>query len=459
MQLARPVPPHRWLPWILLIGWLGCGDDDPSRPRPTRGVLEGQLVRVEDGQGIGPLELGLWDLERLEFRNVTRSDSSGFFRFEQIEPGDVLPVVFAFDRRTYHLPRARWRFTDAESYEITVPLAPALRWDDSGLELRGRVVDAESGEPVAGARIEMSALASDLLFSELAGRATTIEPLSDAEGRFRLAPLPQMTDPQTLRKFTPSWRVSCAGYVSQWFEGFVDGAVPASVEVRLQPGDDRFAIEGRILRLDGRPAPGIAVFAEWRRGEGALFRRAQLGSGSFDSERNGAVRVEDAASQRPRVLLPRGPVFSDQEGNYRIEGLPPGGYVVAAAALLDDGWVGTQSSGIELLSTDPDSVVGDVTLLAEPAIAHLRPPDGDTPVGLPTLAWGSVPLAAQYSVRVQRARDGLATGWSTAETQLQIEDPDFLEPGGLYLWFVRAYDAARNELSRSDRAGSFWVEP
>ena len=34
---------------------------------------------------------------------------------------------------------------------------------------------------------------------------------------------------------------------------------------------------------------------------------------------------------------------------YRIEGLPPGGYVVAAAALSDDGWIGSQRSGVELL--------------------------------------------------------------------------------------------------------------
>lgn len=178
----------------------------------------------------------------------------------------------------------------------------------------GRVVADETGEPLRRARIgpvSEGARASSVFSpaSTLAGRQV-VPVLTDGEGRFSLAfeqgPLTGLS-------------VAKAGFATQLLPSrALTSAREQPIEIRLVRGA---VISGRVLRLDGVPAVDAPVVA---RRVGVPGQSAD--PGTFDA-------------------------FADDRGEYRIYGLPPGRYDIAAGMARPGGREAPREAVLARMST------------------------------------------------------------------------------------------------------------
>ena len=168
------------------------------------------------------------------------------------------------------------------------PQRDALRTDARSGTIAGRVVDADTAAPLRNARIGLVPEEGD-------------EPdpvLTDAEGRFRIANLPPGR--YTLVASKP-------GYVSLRYGArrALDRPRPVEVPGDGSPIDIRLprgaALSGRLVDDLGEPMPDVRVTA------GVVIRTSA-------GTRITAIRSAD----------------TDDLGEYRIAGLPPGTYIVSA---------------------------------------------------------------------------------------------------------------------------------
>lgn len=438
-----------------------CGDDesttapgDPDAPADTT-RLAGTFVRASDGAGYGPLEVTLFDLRRLATVGRAVADSSGRFVFVDVPDGDFLPVLVSDDVALFGLPRPRFTFTGTERYDEIFPVAPVpggLSPSDEGVA--GTVLDAETGAPIPFARVEMSSSTGaanwsqeSSNWSEFRGSASEQEPVTDPRGRFRIQPVPMVAlpgdRPGEFRRIVPSWRVTAPGYRARSFPATEATGGVRQVTVRLEPGVDEAAIEGRVIGLDGTPRAGVRVFAEWRRAPGELFR------------------TDDR-------LLTGIPGTSGADGRFRIEGLAPGVYNVLAGALPDDGWVGPAApvgtnrpgrnlGGLTAVEVQTTTDVGD--LVVEPVIDGFAPAPGDTLRRTTVLRFDAVPGAAVYEVRVRRGTDLVSAIGVSERPEIGFDSPNEpFDTDALFRLEIRAEDAAGHELSRTDRPVLYrWV--
>ena len=173
------------------------------------------------------------------------------------------------------------------------PRAPA----PATASIIGRLLDATTGQPIVGGVV---------VLRELASRDQRVVSTSDT-GEFVLVDLPAATY---------SLHASALGYVGRQYgqrhtlgEGLPialrAGETRRGADVALLPGG---AITGRVTTQDGQPL----AFAE------VEVLRPQL-EGNL------------------RVLMPVGRAESDERGEFRIVGLPPGHYYVAAIDPADEG--------------------------------------------------------------------------------------------------------------------------
>ena len=163
--------------------------------------------------------------------------------------------------------------------------------------IAGRLLDAMTGQPIVGGLV---------VLREFASREQRVVDTSDT-GEFVLVDLPAATY---------SVHASALGYVARQYgqhHALGDGSsielrtgeARSRVEVALFPGG---TIAGRVTTKDGRPLAFAQVEA----------LRPQL-DGSL------------------RVLLPVGRSESNERGEFRIAGLPPGHYYIAAIDPSDEG--------------------------------------------------------------------------------------------------------------------------
>ena len=420
----------------------GCEEDEETRNT----VFSGTLILVGDESPLPDLEVTLFEPESQNAVARDVSDSMGRFAFHQIPPGSYIPVIHANGYRPVFLPAARWLIEPGDQIDVELRLRRAAAIDVSGLTLTGRVIDTETKEPIANARIEMNFGAggevSQVNWSEYTGWSTTLEATSDEDGAFFLSPLPIFFNASTGGSFIPEYRVVAPGYRARVMDRNEDPKTLAAslVTVRLSKGEDLGIIEGLVLGPDGNVLEGVPVSAEWRQAN-PFFR--------------GLEEVDEFAGPQ-NVLLPEGVSWTNARGEFRLTGLPQGTYNLLAGAYPTDGWVGLMLRGIQIERFDG---VADAVLQAFPAVRTLEPVDGAIFKAFPDrLAWVATEGAVRYDLKLSRGSDGKSTFLSLEEPFLEINPgANFFTDGGIFAWEVIARDDQNEGLSQTDRPQVFHI--
>jgi RNA polymerase sigma-70 factor (ECF subfamily) len=159
----------------------------------------------------------------------------------------------------------------------------------AGRTLRGRVFDAVTLAPVAGAKVGL-------------GKAAICATTSDGGGRFELRGFTGKSERNVV--------VSAAGYASTALPA---PTTDAEVEFSMRRG---FAAAGRIVDVDGKPLAGVHVAVEAsQRGEGV--DRTSCGFATTDAD--GRFRAADLDRSMAHVLS----ASADGRGRARQSVLPP----------------------------------------------------------------------------------------------------------------------------------------
>jgi hypothetical protein len=413
---------------------VGC---ESAGPRDV-GTFRGRTVRGEDGAGYGPVTVGLLHVADLTWFGHVQTDSSGGFEFEDVPPGSYVPVVTDNTRELFHLNEASYAMRAGRIVQLELVMVPnygALY--DFGLVLRGEVTDAETGEPVENAVVETTHFdeTNQSLFSEIHGSSDTVTQLTGPDGRFLLWPLAKLVlNPDDIGR-VPHVRIYKPGYRSAYAGGWRTNQVPHRLRVALQPGADLNLVTGRLRTLAGEPVANLGVALEWRRAVDSL--------------------KEDPATGK--ILMPRLVGWSDDDGIFRIEGVPDGGFVLDPSFLRDDGWVGQQGVVVDVGPSQREADAGD--LVVSPAFAPEFPLDGAQLTAQQLrFDWPEVEGAMVYQIDFRRRSDG---GWLTVNTENLFLDPD---PGVFsvatdYTWLLKAFASLNPivEITRFERPQEFTV--
>lgn len=202
---------------------------------PHRGVVQGQVVRADTGEVIPDFEIHTWE---------PTSDTQFYTGSEQWKPYADVEGRFSLVLKPGDQPlRVRAKGFGESAQTVPVPAGEVLEEVRVALKpavaIRGMVVDAVTGKPVAGARIYRGKLPSE------SSRPTATAVVSDEAGEFVLedgAPdgaLLSASHPA----YAPVWKQTAAG------ETVVTLAMGAGLEVTGS------------VSVNGSPVEGIAVHA------------------------------------------------------------------------------------------------------------------------------------------------------------------------------------------------------
>lgn len=159
---------------------------------------------------------------------------------------------------------------------------------DSPTRLIGRVLDAETNQPLAG--VALSFIPADAT-ARAPVRTGPLRTETDSRGVFTMDLHPGRYRVQSQR----------AGFIDSGGTITIDGGTVTVPDIRLTRGG---AIEGRILGPNGRPMQGLSVFAV--RPAPGVMREAVR---NLAAGRNG---------------------LTDDRGQFRLSSIPPGSYYVMA---------------------------------------------------------------------------------------------------------------------------------
>ncbi|HZN41213.1 MAG TPA: carboxypeptidase-like regulatory domain-containing protein [Planctomycetota bacterium] len=189
-------------------------------------LLAGQCVNTETGKGT-PCALRAWNPKTMVTLFASRTDDEGRFRFERLPSGpfrcDIEPEVAT---------QPMWpEGTLAPGEQCTV------EWScKPGPDLTGTVTDAETGEPIAGARIGLGSRFDKGVRSDVAGRYV-MRGFGSEYGMFLHADAP--------------------GY-AVLFVNINPKAPPGVLDLALQRG---VRVVGRVVDADGKPIANAYVAA------------------------------------------------------------------------------------------------------------------------------------------------------------------------------------------------------
>jgi protocatechuate 3,4-dioxygenase beta subunit len=216
-------------------------DDRPGGQSPATGAITGRVVDLEGR----PIERAkVWGMPYLHTLGATRTGADGRFRLEPLKADK--PVAVWADAAGFARQRREGLHVFAgRDHDIgTITMLP-------GTCIRGRAVDA-GGRPVAGARVKVEDYRF-ILGHTITSDQTVWSLKSDAEGRFLTAPLPAgdahflISSPGKVRTF-----------VLRKAEPGVEKADLGDVTLA-----DEVPIRGSVIDQDGKPAPGVEVYADY----------------------------------------------------------------------------------------------------------------------------------------------------------------------------------------------------
>ncbi len=245
-------------------------------------TITGRVVDAR-GQGVPNVTVLAGANADVPFEYDTRSEADGQFQLRDVPNEGVLYV------------QARSRESSAPPMKVTLPPSgPVELVVKAGRTLKGRVVDKETGEPVANAEVWGGHLLTRSVGGFTMQSAVPITPTTSDQDGFFEVPLAQSGDVRL--------DVRAPGYApAQRTVPLKEDEPLRLMLVQLERG---FTLRGRVWEADGRPAVGVTVTA----------REA--------GERN--VGAMMAVLQRPLGTI------TDGQGQFLLSGLKPGKFTVEA---------------------------------------------------------------------------------------------------------------------------------
>jgi len=250
--------------------------------------LRGTVVDARTGGAIHAFQVSLRDREERagpedslpfgEGQDRWRSvqDSGGRFDFAELRPGAYLVSVRA-DR--YGRAETTVELRAGQTEEVRFELA------ESGV-IRGRVVQAATGVPVAGARVSVRSGGEEEIGPDRATadfvRAFSESTRTDEEGRFEILEIPEYE--QVLLVDHPS-------FVSARRELRLAPGESSDVTIRLDSG---FAVSGVARGGDGRPAAGQFLILRGPEGMMKFGGTGPEGGFRFEGLAPGTYRIRSA---------------------------------------------------------------------------------------------------------------------------------------------------------------------
>jgi len=328
---------------------------------------------------------------------VSRVDSDGAFSFDNVPAGSLLLYAFAHNYRMSDASNSRVILQGGQDWTA------AVRMMEDEIEMydhriQGRVTDATTGAPVAGAWIAATSLAeagnSVRYLVENTGTTLTV---SDENGYYSMQAygVPEYWEGPIIG-LSP---ISCArnGYRSRTYAGegpdfayedyLPGGLLPA-------PADSVLVLDISLepVPVGGLPAAAVGtvrgiVLHDGQPQEGVMVNLTLMALADRDT-------VFDPAD---KVAVDGGFVLSGEDGSYEFK-VEPGFYAIRAGLLPDDGWC--RASGT---LPDLEVVAGEVTeigpLSMGRAIKPLSPLPGAVVSGQQIrLSWTSVAGAEYYRI-------------------------------------------------------------
>jgi hypothetical protein len=424
---------------LLLLVLGGCGSEPAS---PDLGSLHGQVISLEERAPVQGARLVLIDASRnAPSSDVVVSDSQGRYRIDSIPPGWHYLVVQAGPNVVYDPINSAFRVAARERLTREVVVAP-YPFFTAGPRVRGRVVDATSGEPLSGASVSVGSMNLAALFS---GLGSPWEAVSDSAGKFHLgnvpvayatsgAPLGIVPVVASRSGFLPG---GTGSFLRREWIPLPAAGETAEVVIALRRGSGSGRVLGRITSSD-RGVGGVSV---------ALALIDTTASGDVGAARR---RLET------RSMIPDLLAVSDAGGDFEIARVPAGRYAVQAGYLPDDGWIGQNpiAAGI----TVHESGVVHVELTVIRAVHLVQPVSGDVvSTGQPLLVWRRLPGADSYRVSFSLA-NSFVLGQSLATTDTSVVVPaGFWGDGDYARWSVDAYQGSRL-VGSSESIDAFHIE-
>ncbi len=423
----------------------GC-DDGPKGPIAP-GAVEGTLTEVQSGTPVGDASVILINVEDMTVASeIAATDDAGYYRIDGIAPGQYAALVLhdTLVVRERPAPQVLVRSNRVTAFDMN--LVHFEFKSSTGYRIEGTVTDSQTMEPVAGAHVG-PALANQ---EDLGGYAVGFAPWSavtDSMGQFSAAALELSFSfdgglapiSVTKKGYEPSTLIgegiSIPPILPPLLPFPAGGGRTLTVGVALtpipedEPGPSGAgAIMGRLTSL-GRTVPGVLVGV-------SLVAVAEPDTFRQDS-------------YRP-VPVPEKVARTDWRGDFFIDGLTPGRYMIEPAFLDDDGYVrGTLEDPLsficEVLDSDTCKVgtlnIGRALKPLDPAIASAV---NDT---TPEFRWSAAPSIEGYESVEYMLQYGI--GYAMENTELGITEPrwqvpefEALSPGDKVRWTVeaRAFD-------------------
>lgn len=409
---------------ILLLA-AACGDD-ATGPDAGTSALEGTVTSLATGEPLGGIAVLLLD-DRMDVVVVTGSDGDGHFGFTALPAGSYL--VYPFDEDLLVVPwhDARVQVRAGATATADLVMAPSDRADPYTWRIAGRITDAASGEPVAGAWVmpigygEAGNSARYLL-----DNTGLVAAVSDADGRYSMPAWP-------VRDWWPDGDVIGIGPVSCAATGyrprtFVGSGPSVAHEPHLQggllpaPADSVLVLDIQLVRI---PAGGLpAELTGTVRGR--VVHQGAPRAGVMVTTTLTTLAAPDTVLAPDKVAVPGGSVASGADGTFAIP-LEPGHYALRAGLLPDDGWCRDGGPGMIEILAGQILEVGDVTVGR--AVMPVSPARGDVvsyPVAM--LAWTSISGAERYEVELHAA--GLPVFQATTTDTFLALDQDIYPSSG-----------------------------
>ena len=427
---------------VLVLG-TGCSDDDP--PSETRYLDYHAAVREQfTGDPVGGIKLLLMDASsNRPVAGPVVSQEFGEARFGVLPQGDYeLLVLGGLEYMAAsitedvasgptgnpgHSPVSPTAMTSPPPFRTFQVSLFRVATGDSLALISGKVVDAATGQPLDQVFVSLSPYLTGYEQSFSASDDVTLD-----DGRFTSYQVPFTVNPVSgnIAQVQPL-RFTRAGYRPALYaedppNGHFDlefrGALIAME--RVGP-EDTGSITGRLLR-DGSPLAGAVV------GVGVLDTTATVKAGPGMTGWTG---------------------MTDEEGVYRITGLPEGIYWLQPGFPVGDGVFFPNQENIEAatVTQGTEFTAKDLTVLHE--IRPVTPAHGSfLTAPLDSLRWTAVPGAARYQIRFE------FTDLPETTNNAAPFPAELLTDSGLYFWYVGAFNEEDDLLGVHQQSFRFTYE-